>query len=73
MNWKVFSGEKSDIYSALIWIKAVEDGFGLTPEGGAICLRAHLHRGLSYLSSGTEPKSLTDITNKLLKEESIDL
>lgn len=64
MTWKVFSGEMSELFSALTWLKVRHDNFDLSPEGAAICLRAHLHRGLAYLASGKETKSLSDFITR---------
>ena len=64
MTWKVFSGEYSDIYSALCWLRVPKDGFPDGPDGAAACLRAHLHRGLSYLASGKETKTLSDLATR---------
>lgn len=61
MTWKVFAGEQSEIFAALIWMRAREDEFPLTTEGVANCLRAHLHRGLTYLASGKDTRSLPDL------------
>jgi DNA sulfur modification protein DndE len=69
MTWKVFAGENSELFSALIWMRAHQDGFALTPEGGATCLRIHLHRGLAYLASGKETKSLSDLIARWIRGE----
>ena len=66
MTWKVFSGEHGDIYSALCWLRAGKDGFTEGTDGAAACLRAHLHRGLSYLASGKETKTLSDLSTRWL-------
>lgn len=64
MTWKVFSGEMSELFSALTWQKVRHEGLVISSEGAALCLRAHLHRGLSYLASGKETKSLTDFVSR---------
>jgi DNA sulfur modification protein DndE len=66
MTWKVFAGDQSEVFSALTMIRARQDGFPLTPEGLANCLRAHLHRGLTYLASGKETKSISDLAKRWL-------
>jgi len=58
MTWKVFAGEQSEIFKAVTIIKAIKDNFPLTQEGIANCFRAHLHRGLGYLASGKDTKSI---------------
>lgn len=64
MSWKVFSGEESEIYSALLVDRCKTDGFESLSDGPGICLRAHLHRGLAYLSSGVETKSISDFAQR---------
>lgn len=66
MTWKVFSGDHGDIYSALCWLRAKKDGFPEGTDGAAACLRAHLHRGLSYLASGKETRTLSDLATRWL-------
>ena len=66
MTWKVFAGEQSDVYAALTLMRARQDGFPETPDGVAACLRAHLHRGLGYLASGTNTRSLSDMVARWL-------
>lgn len=69
MTWKVFAGDQSDIYAAVTYIRARQDGFPETPDGVAACLRAHLHRGLGYLASGTGTRSISDLVNRWLLVE----
>ena len=66
MTWKVFAGEQGDIYAAVIYLRARNDGFPDTPDGVAACLRAHLHRGLGYLASGTSTRSISDMATRWL-------
>ena len=72
MTWKVFAGDQSEIFSALNLIRARKDGFPLNSEGVANCLRAHLHRGLTYLASGQETKSLSDLAKRWLNCDTKD-
>jgi DNA sulfur modification protein DndE len=67
MTWKVFAGDQSETFSALTLMRARKDGFPLTSEGIANCLRAHLHRGLTYLASGHETKSISDFAKRWLR------
>jgi len=66
MTWKVFAGDQSDVYAAITYIRAQRDNFPDTPEGRASCFRAHIHRGLNYLASGTSTRSLSDLTTRWL-------
>ena len=58
MSWKVFAGEHSDVFSGLIFQRARQEGVEFTPEELSQCLRAHIHRGLGYLASGKDARSI---------------
>lgn len=58
MTWKVFAGEQSDIFASLVMNHAIKDGYDDSPEDRAEYLRAHITRGLDYLGSGYETKSI---------------
>ena len=58
MTWKIFAGEQSDIIAALVVQRAIADGLNDSTEDRADCLRAHIGRGLEYLGSGRETKSI---------------
>lgn len=64
MTWKVFSGEESDTLSAILEIRAKKDGMTDEPDELANCLKAHLHRGLAYMASGQETKTITDFIQR---------
>ncbi len=66
MTWKVFAGDQSDVYAVLAIMRARADGVGDTEEAIGGCIRAHLHRGLGYLASGTATRSLSDLTTRWL-------
>jgi DNA sulfur modification protein DndE len=68
ISWKGFAGYQSEIFNALIIIRARQDGFPLNPEGITNCFMSHIHRGLYLLaSSEKESKSLSDLMKRLLK------
>ena len=67
MTWKVFSGDQGDVYSSLCWQRIQIDGFPPGQEGAAACLRAHIHRGLSFLASGKETKTISDLATRWLE------
>ncbi|MBL6995469.1 DNA sulfur modification protein DndE [Desulfobacula sp.] len=69
MSWKVFAGELSETYTALCWLRAKQDGFPVTPEGFTNCFRAHLHRGLTFLTAGQKNKSIVDFMGEWLELE----
>jgi DNA sulfur modification protein DndE len=67
MSWKVFAGELSEVYASLCWLRAQQDGFPRSHEGVANCFRAHLHRGLTFLTSGHKNKSIAEIMDGWLE------
>lgn len=68
MSWKVFAGEYSDILSALCWVRLHSDGIGQHGDAAAQYVRAHLHRGLSYLAAGSDARSIADLANRWFSE-----
>ena len=64
MTWKVFAGEESDVLAALMLVRAEKEGFLANSDGVSKCLRAHVNRGLSYLSSGQETKAISDFVHR---------
>jgi DNA sulfur modification protein DndE len=66
MTWKVFAGDQSDIYAAFTYVRARQDGFPDSQDGVAACFRAHIHRGLGYLASGTTTRSISDFVDRWL-------
>lgn len=64
MTWKVFAGDESDTFAALIAMRAHKDEFNINTDGLNMCLRAHLNRGLAYLASGKETKSISDFVER---------
>ena len=67
MTWKVFSGEESDTYSSLISVRVQKDGLEDDEDAFANCLKAHLHRGLSYMASGQDTRTVTDFVERWIK------
>ena len=64
MTWKVFGGEECDTYAALLTMRMDRDELKPGVDASGKCLRAHIHRGLSYLASGTETRSIADFTER---------
>ncbi|MFT3783696.1 MAG: DNA sulfur modification protein DndE [Nibricoccus sp.] len=64
MSWKVFAGEYSDVFAAMVTARAISDGYDGSNEDTADCLRAHLARGLEYLGSGFETKSIASFLSR---------
>jgi DNA sulfur modification protein DndE len=68
MSWKVFAGEQSDIIAALVIQRAIDDGMNETSDDRADCLRAHIARGLEYLGSGHETRSIASFLGRWATE-----
>ena len=64
MQWKTFAGEWSDAFSALIMNRVEQDGYSTEEDGPSKALRAHLHRGLGYLSSGSDTRSIGEFMKR---------
>ena len=71
MSWKVFAGEHSDVLSALVTARAITDGLAAKNEDKADYLRAHIARGLEYLGSGSEAKSIGAFLSRWAMDEKI--
>lgn len=61
MSWEVFGGEYQQVYEALVHHQCMEEGLGDDPAILNRYFRAHLHRGISYLSSSNFVKSTNDL------------
>jgi DNA sulfur modification protein DndE len=66
MTWKVFAGEEAEILASLILLRRGKDGFSEDHDGLSRCLRAHINRGLAYVSSGKDTKSIADFLQRWL-------
>lgn len=69
MSWKVFAGEYGDVYAALLSYRLTRDGYEESSDGASRFLRAHINRGLSYLSSGFDTKNVMDFADRWLRGE----
>lgn len=69
MSWKVFAGEHSDVLAALVTARAITDGLSNKNEDKADYLRAHIARGLEYLGSGSETKSIGAFLSRWAMDE----
>jgi DNA sulfur modification protein DndE len=65
MTWKVLGGEYADFYSALLTM-ARERGEAQTGLDESGFLHAHLRRGLGYLASGTDTRSIERLLTRWL-------
>ena len=64
MAWKVFAGHESDILCSLVIHRAFQDGLNDDRESINTCLKSHIHRGLSYIASGKDTRSITNFLAK---------
>jgi len=58
MTWKTFGSPYPDIYAALLRQRLLKDGIPLTSENLQAQFRLHLNRGLNYLTSDTDLRSI---------------
>lgn len=63
MSWQVFGGEHQELYLALIKQRCVQDEFELNAATITKQFRLHLHRGISYLATPNQIKSIHDLVN----------
>lgn len=61
MSWYTFTGEYSEIYSALIKAWCISKGIPTDDETLAKYFKLHLERGINYLSGTNFIKSLGDL------------
>lgn len=69
INWKIFAGEHSDTYSALVYLRVRKDQLSLDADGLTQCLRLHVHRGLGYLASERDAKSISAFLERWLRSK----
>jgi len=72
MSWKVFAGEYADTLTALVTQRSCIDGFSNSPDGLAVCLRAHIQRGLGYLASEKDADGIGGFFTRWLKNKRSD-
>ena len=63
MTWKVFGGEYSDLFEALMKERCHGDGIKLTKDNLAKYFRLHLHRGITYLDNSEDVSNLVSFLN----------
>jgi DNA sulfur modification protein DndE len=72
MSWKVFAGEHTETLAAIVFQRACLDGFSESPDGAAVCLRAHIQRGLGYLASEKDVAGISGFFARWLKNKRTD-
>jgi DNA sulfur modification protein DndE len=63
--WKVFAGDLSDSLCALFHMRISADDASAATDCASL-IRSHVTRGLGYLASGTDTKSIADFTRRWL-------
>lgn len=61
--WKVFVGDLSEPIVSLLDMRLHRDGEGRDAERAGV-LRAHVTRGLGYLASGSETKTMSEFVER---------
>lgn len=69
MSWRVFGGRHSDIYTALLKARCLQDGLPLEEETIAQQFRLHLHRGIGYLANDRDLRSIGDFMGQVRPED----
>src|SRR4051794_37647677 len=68
MTWQVFGGEAHELYLALLKERCVRDGLPLSDEVLGRQFRLHLHRGIGYLATPHQIRSVADLVRLSLPE-----
>ena len=68
MTWRTFGGEFADVYLALLKVRCKKDGIELSEENLIEQFRLHLHRGIGYLVSDPDIKSIAGLIRKAVCE-----
>jgi len=66
MSWKIFAGKFEDLYLDLLKMRCLDDGLTLNDENLHKQFRLHLKRGIGYLSSNKNMRSICDLTKLIL-------
>ena len=63
MTWRVFGGQRADIYMALLKMRMLRDGLPLDEETCRRQFRFHLHRGISYMAANKALRDIDDLVS----------
>lgn len=69
MTWKVFGGQHSDVYLALLKARCKRDGLTTSEEVLDTQFRLHLHRGIGYLFADKQMKDIRALLRRLPLDE----
>ena len=65
MTWKTFAGEHEDLYQALLIDRAQKEGGEITKDTLLNCLRAHITRGIVFLTARKELKDIAGLLREV--------
>ena len=65
MPWRTFGGDYADVYSALVYQRCLDDGFGVEADILSEQFKLHLHRGIGYLANDSSIDSIDALFGKL--------
>lgn len=63
MSWRTFAGQFGDLFTALLRERCMSDGLGGDDAIVAHQFRLHLHRGIAYLASDRQIRSMEAMTS----------
>ena len=69
MTWKIFGGENAHYYSALLLNSRLHERKGAAALDNSALLHAHIRRGLGYLASGADTRSIELLVSRWLNAE----
>ncbi|MBF0355961.1 MAG: DNA sulfur modification protein DndE [Alphaproteobacteria bacterium] len=58
MSWRVFGGRYAELFTALVRQRCLKDGLDVDEETVATQFRLHLHRGIGYLATDRNIRSI---------------
>lgn len=68
MTWHTLAGRRDGILAALLKARCLRDGMDISDDNLAISLRAHIRRGVSYLTT-KKIQSIVDLLSLPLKTD----
>lgn len=68
MTWHTFAGRRDGILATLLKARCLRDGMDISDDNLAISLRAHIRRGVSYLTT-KKIQSIVDLLSLPLRTD----
>ncbi len=69
MTWKVFGGESANYFSALLLNSRRHEDKGAASLDDSALIHAHIRRGLGFLASGADTRSIELLVSRWLNAE----